>query len=163
MNLVTRQTRPIISANVIVPEVSVGHEITFLIDTGADTTCLSGIDAVEAGLTPTNLGDEMFDSRRVDGVTKTEALVLRETTLLGFEDYSEQRDRWSLHIELLDEIEVLPKCPRSLLGRDVLNRFDIEYSPADGNVEMERDSFAAGGYMCLSEDEKLGEDLRAFD
>lgn len=152
---------PEISATAVVPTAPVGHEFDFLLDTGADSTCLSGIDAARAGLTPEHYGDELtFEEQAVQGVTETTATVLEEPVVLGFEEYSERHERWSLHLEILDGVTILPGSPKSLLGRDVLDRFETTFDAGSGTVEMERRQFASGSYICLTGESELSPDLR---
>lgn len=154
-----------IAGNVIAPTMDVGIEIPFLIDTGADTTCISGIDAAKAYLLPENLDDKGVDYEEitVQGVDETTAFQVNEPVMLAFEDHSEKLDQWSLHVELMDGIEILPKSPMSLLGRDILNRFDISYSTRDGEIEMQRRDFVEGVYLCMSMEEEIAPELRDFD
>lgn len=152
---------PEITATAVVPAAPAGHEVTFLVDTGADSTCLSGIDAVRSGLTPDGLGDELtFDEQDVQGVTEATALILDEPVVLGFEEYSEEQQRWSLHLEILDGVTILPESPRSLLGRDVLDRFETTFDAGSQTVEMERRNFAEGSYVCITGEDELSPDLR---
>lgn len=156
--------RPVINGTIVFPSLEVGHELTFLIDTGADSTCLGGLDAVRAGLTPEDMGDDVeFEEYPIQGVTNSTGIRLREPIMLGFEEYSENHDRWSLHLEVLDEITVLPESPQSLLGRDFLDRFNTEFDPGTEIVELKRRNFGKGSYICLTGDEEIAPDLRDFE
>lgn len=155
--------RPVITANLIAPDVEIGQEVSFLIDTGSDSTCLAGLDAAQAGLTPEDLGDRIeFEEEVVQGVTTAIELVVDHPFMLAFEEHDEDRDRYSLHIELLDGVCILPESPKSILGRDVLDRFDITFSPHAGRIEMARDDFSEGAYICQAFDEEMAPTLRDF-
>jgi len=155
--------RPVITASVLFSEFQIGHEISFLIDTGADVTSLSGIDAAQAGLTPNNLGKSEFKEIDISGVTDTTGWQLDRPTILAFEEYSETHDRYSLHIETLQEITILPKCRQSLLGRDFLDRFDVSFDAPAETVTLDRHDYAGGPYTCIPNDEEIAPDMRDFE
>jgi len=155
--------RPVITASVLLPEFEIGQEISFLIDTGADGTSLSGLDAVQAGLTPEHLGQSEFDEVNISGVTDTTGWQLTHPTMLAFEAYSETHDRYSLHIETLPEISILPKCRQSLLGRDFLDRFDVSFNAPAETVTLNRHDYAGGPYTCIPNDEEIAPSMRDFE
>jgi len=162
--------QPVIDASVIIPAAAVGHEVSFLVDTGSDTTCLSGLDAVRAGLFerssddgPEVAADLDYEEIQVQGVDETTAYEIETSVMLAFEEYDDDLDRWSLHIELLESVQVVPRSPRSLLGRDVLDRFEVTFSKRSERVDMQRRNFADGPYLCIGLDEEASPDLRQFE
>ena len=53
-------------------------------------------------------------------------------------------------IEHLGEIALIPKLPTSILGRDILDRFDIEISRVSEEINLKRNDFGEGGHVCFS-------------
>ena len=99
-----------------------------LVDTGASATCLHPADAIRAGIPFELLGN------RIDylGIGGTSA-YFRETANLLFEDES------YLRIYRLDLLIAAPtdnnrELP-SLIGRDVLDRWRMDYHPTGGKLE----------------------------
>jgi len=126
------------------------RDITFLIDTGAAKTALGIVDVIRL-----NLGVDLLRELRkieIEGVSgRTNILTLKKPFLLRFEDESTVLNRRSIHFELLDELWILPKSTVSVLGRDILNRFEITYKANEDKIIMRRDDFAEGCHICYSE------------
>ena len=60
--------KPFVKARVIIPRLGVQREVEFLVDTGADRTCLNYRDAANMGLFPEILrGSEMTHAEGVGG------------------------------------------------------------------------------------------------
>lgn len=158
-----KEDRPTTTASLINPTHEVGIELPLLIDTGADKTCLSGLDAVRAGIPDLMKADEIaYEEISVEGVDEAEGFRVQEPFILAFEEYSDTHEIWTLHLEFINELIILPKSKQSLLGRDILNRFDISYSPMDGEVVMDRNDYSGGMYICISEEEEIAPQLREF-
>lgn len=150
------ENKPRITGTVIVPDGGLGQEIDFLIDTGADESVIGGTDAIKLGLTPQDVGDELefntTESQGIGGMTETHEV--NELVLFAFQEYSDDLEKFSLHIEFVDGIDVVPRCPTSLLGRDLLDRFDVEFRQSEGVVEMVRHNYGEGAYMCIGIDKE---------
>lgn len=72
--------QPRITASLLHISLQIGHELSLIIDTGADSTTLSGIDAVKMGLVPEQL-DEMemeYSEIEVSGVSSTSGYAIKE-------------------------------------------------------------------------------------
>lgn len=164
-NFSTDLQRPIVRASVVLPHCGIGKELPFLIDTGADTSCITSVHAMDMGLHPTQLDGEIeVEEQVMQGVGgESKNHRIEEPLLLAFEERDEDRDRWSMHVEYLPGIEVSEGSPENLLGRDVLHKFTMEYDPGEGTIELERDNYAPGRYECMGKDEMMSEGLRNFD
>lgn len=153
--------KPLMAGTVMVPRVDIGQQIEFIIDTGADGTVIGGPDAIHMGLTPSEVGDDVDfvedESIGIGGKTKT--LTVEEPLMLAFEEYSEKLDKYSLHIEFTSKIEIVPACSMSLLGRDILDRFDVEFRQSQGEVELVRHNYGEGAYLCMALDEEFSPSL----
>lgn len=159
-----KEDRPITTASLINTSHQIGIELPFLIDTGADKTCLSGLDAVRAGIPDLMDADELdYQEIPVEGVDTAKGYRLQEPFMLAFQEYSDTHEIWTLHLEFANELIVLPKSKQSLLGRDILDRFDISYSQTKGEVVMDRNDYSAGMYICISEEEEIAPQLRDFN
>ena len=120
--------RPQVECRLVIPRLSVNHRLMLLVDTGASATCLHPADAIRAGIPFERLGN------RIDylGIGGTSA-YFREAANLLFEDES------YLRIYQLDLLIAAPtnnnrELP-SLLGRDVLNRWRMDYNPTGDRLE----------------------------
>ena len=106
----------------------VDHWMNFLVDTGAERTCLHSGDTSRARIPVSDLGGAM-ESRGIGGVWT----YYRESALLSFDDQSYTR---------IYMVELLISAPSesgaalpSLLGRDVINQWNISYDPANDTLE----------------------------
>ena len=126
---------PYLKAWVILPDLGVEGEVDFLIDTGADVTCLHPKDIRDMGidyrlLTPGSLNYP----RGIGGA----AGYYREPALLLFQD----RDRGDTFCQLPVNIYENPNDPAmertsSLLGRDFLNRCDVRLNRSQSLARLE--------------------------
>ena len=120
--------RPQVECRLVIPRLRVNHRLILLVDTGASATCLHPADAIRAGIQFEQLGN------RIDylGIGGTSA-YFREAASFPFEDET------YLRIYRLDILIAAPtensRGSPSLLGRDTLSRWRIDYHPTDGKSE----------------------------
>ena len=120
--------RPYLNSRLIIPRFRLNQRIEFLIDTGADSTCLHPRDARNAGIPFNQLGNTRL-SRGVGG----QSTYFREPAVLMFQDGNLVR---VYQVGLLiaapnDSNNALP----SLLGRNVINNWQMDYDPSDRRLE----------------------------
>ena len=120
--------RPFIWGRLIIPRFFVNRRVSFLMDTGAERTCLHFGDVDRARIPVDRLGG-VLQSRGIGGISSYSA----EPALLSLDDQSYTRVyRAELLIATQDESSgALP----SLLGRDVINRWNVNYDPANAILE----------------------------
>ena len=120
--------RPVVECRLVIPRLSVNHRLVLLVDTGASSSCLHPADAIRARIPFDELGNRVGYL----GIGGSSA-YFRESANLLFEDDS------YLQIYRLDLLIAAPTASNrdlpSLLGRDVLNRWRMDYDPADGRLE----------------------------
>ena len=115
--------RPFILGTVTLPRFGVSTDVYFLLDTGADSSCLHSQDARNLAVPQGSLGNESS----VGGVGGT-AVYYSEPAIVTFRYGPGRIYEVSYNIDLdlsySDDTLGLP----SLLGRDILDDWHIEYS-----------------------------------
>ncbi len=120
--------RPYIEGRLIIPRLRVDHWMFFLLDTGAERTCLHPRDVGRARIPIEELGGAM-QSRGVGGLSP----YYRESALLSFDDQLYTRV-YAIELLIASPHEGNEGLP-SLLGRDVINNWDIRYDPTNDELE----------------------------
>ena len=115
--------RPYILGIITLPRFGVSTDVYFLLDTGADSSCLHLVDALNLAVPESSLGNESY----VGGIGGN-AAYYREPSTITFTYGDGRIYEVSYNIDLdlsySDETIGLP----SLLGRDILDDWHIEYS-----------------------------------
>ena len=120
--------RPVVECRLVIPRLSVNHRLMLLVDTVGSASCLHPADAIRAGIPFDGLGNRVGYL----GIGGSSA-YFRESANLPCKDDS------YLRIYRLDPLIAVPtennRDLPSLLGRDVLNRWRMDYHPAEGRLE----------------------------
>ena len=122
--------RPYVEGRLMIPRFNVAHRIDFLLDTGAERTCLHPADTNGARIPIEALGGAI-QSRGVGGISA----YYREPALLSFDDDPYTRV-YAIELLIADPREGNQGLP-SLLGRDVINNWRISYDPTDSTLECD--------------------------
>ncbi len=120
--------RPFVEGRVTIPSIQVDERVLFLLDTGADSTCLHPRDTDSVGIPFRQLGNAV-SSTGVGGRSR----YFREPALLAFGDESRSRP-YVIDIHIAEPNESSDALS-SLLGRNVINHWYMEYDPSDGRLE----------------------------
>ena len=123
--------RPYIEGRLIIPRLNVQGDFSFLVDTGADTTLLMPGDGVTLGLDYSQLLNRNDDARgaggRFTGYSESAWLVFSEgDNLLGY----------AISLAILAYDNEMLRVP-SLLGRDVIHRWRMNYDPTNGRLQFD--------------------------
>ena len=121
--------RPYVRCHLALPGLGIADLITFLVDTGADAAYLHPSDGLEMGL-PFDLLQDSVASSGIGG----RATYFREPAVLTFTDYeTRQRYGYRININVAKPDDVRGRLP-SLLGRDVIRRWQMDYDPTNGRL-----------------------------
>ena len=120
--------RPYVEGRLIIPRLQVNHNVSFLLDTGADSSCLHPGDAVGAGVPFEQLRDRGL-SRGIGGASP----YFQEPATLSFPDGIAARI-YQVGLLIAEPDETNRNLP-SLLGRNIVNHWYVEYDPASGRLE----------------------------
>ena len=127
--------QPFIEGYLTLPRFDITRTITFLVDTGADATCIHPRDGRPAGIPFDQLRDDIV-SRGVGG----QATYFREPAILEFVD-GEARTIHGCEVTVniakpgeraTDAINTI----YSLLGRDIIDRWRMVYDRSEGILEF---------------------------
>ena len=122
--------RPYLHCSLSLPRLGiVVDDVTFLVDTGADTTYLHPRDGVDAGV-PFDLLQSRSTSRGIGGT----ASYYQEPAVLMFTDDAAGQDYgYRININVAKPDAVSDRIP-SLLGRDIIRRWQMDYDPTNGRL-----------------------------
>jgi hypothetical protein len=114
----------------VIPQFNVDARISFLVDTGADSSLIAPADAKEMGIDIARLGSPV----RSLGVGGTALSHRARGTLVFIE-------RRFVHVYHLDALDIASPDPQmeempSLLGREILDRWRMIYDPSRNNLSF---------------------------
>lgn len=120
--------------------------VEFIVDTGAQVTCVSGLDADRLHIESRYL-EPAQDVIGVGGTCSAFTLNDIEIWLIDKIEGS----RVTFHVEKLNHIYVLVSLKmKSLLGTDVLQKFDVITERSASSAELKRVSSASGEFRTVS-------------
>ena len=115
--------RPFMEGRLILPRLNIQGNISFLMDTGADSSVVMPGDAKRLGV----LYDTLEGDRECSGIGGTVHSFV-EQAILVFTDPNVMLYGYDLQIDIMPDGPEMDEVP-SLLGRDVLDRWRITYDP----------------------------------
>ena len=110
--------RPFITIYVLFPAMRNEGNIDFLIDTGSDSTVLSGADATLLGVDVSRL-TTVGTTHGIEGMDVPKLGIPAEGILILTADDSQMKEL------LLPRSQVIQNLPLSLLGRDIIQQFHL--------------------------------------
>ena len=123
--------RPYIEGLLIIPAFSISREVSFLVDTGSDATCLMPTDAVRIGLDYGHLTGPQANTIGVGGGSRPHSI----RALTTFTEENGRQRTYSIDLLVYPQDPVLDMLD-SLLGRDVLNRWRMRYDPCNPRLSF---------------------------
>ncbi len=120
--------RPFVEGRIIIPRLQVNQAVPFLLDTGADFTCLHQDDAEDLSIPFEQLAD-MADSRGIGG----RSAYYREPAILSFIDGSLARF-YRANLRIAEPNRSSTGLP-SLLGRNIINHWYMQYDPTNDRLD----------------------------
>ena len=137
--VIGEHNRPYVRVRLMLPILGVDQELSFRLDTGADTTVLHPHDAVLVGIPFAQLDDATLSA--LTGVGG-QIQYYQEPALLSFYDQNGTTNylyTLDLRIAKLPESganQTLWGLP-SLLGLDIINQWHTSYDPVNGRLEFD--------------------------
>lgn len=124
--------RPFLRGDILIPRFGVQVVVDFLVDTGADVTCLHPKDGIPAQVPFGRLGN-LASSRGIGG----QSAYFVEQAVLSFRDASGRPIyEYDANLYVGKPEDVSDRIP-SLLGQDVLKRWRLVHDPAVDILEVQ--------------------------
>ena len=123
------QGRPFVDGRLAIPNLRVDRSILFLLDTGADITCLHTRDSRRVHIPFSALRSRTY-TRGIGGVSR----YFRETAIISFSDGPRTR-YYVVELYIAEPSQSNENLP-SLLGRNIINNWYMQYDPANGRLEF---------------------------
>jgi hypothetical protein len=121
---------PFLEGRLTLPRLGISNGVLFCIDTGADESVLMPRDARRLRVD----ADQLTVGGTGSGIGG-DVRLYREHAVLEFTDPGVVRYVYDLRLNILTEARSLHVMP-SLLGRDIINRWRIDYNPPEATLEI---------------------------
>ena len=121
--------RPFLVSRLIIPRLEVNRRVPLLLDTGSDSSCLHPGDARDCGIQFERLGN----SRLSQGIGGSSP-YFREAAILSFSDGPLTR-LYAVELLIAEPIDANDRLP-SLLGRNAINYWHVEYDPTSNRLDI---------------------------
>ena len=115
----------------MIPRLGVSYRVSFLVDTGADRTCLHPMDGIQAGIP----FDRLRDGITVGGIGGQSTYYEEPAILLFADDTERQSYGYNMVVDIAKPEDVSDEIP-SLLGRDIIDRWRMVYDRTEGVLEF---------------------------
>ena len=124
--------RPYIQGRLFIPRLEIWSDVSFLVDTGADKTTLLPADGLRMGLNCDTLKRSPIPSVGIGGVSRS----YTEESVVLFNEPGKALYVYEIALEIVGSDDHLMDIP-SLLGRDILNRWRMDYSPTTDDLTFQ--------------------------
>lgn len=123
--------RPYLEGRLIIPRIGIRGSISFLIDTGADTTTILPDDSRRLGVDYSTLKLARSSTVGIGGTSRLYA----ERGIVVFTDPGKWLYAYEINLGISPYDKAL-KSVHSLLGRDILDRWQMTYGPLRRNLRF---------------------------
>jgi hypothetical protein len=123
--------RPYLEGRLFIPRSGIQGSISFLVDTGADTTTLLPDDSRRLGVDYSTLKLERGSTVGIGGAARFYA----ERAIIVFTDPGKWLYAYEISLSISPYDKAL-KSVHSLLGRDILDRWQMTYGPSRKNLRF---------------------------
>ena len=131
--------RPTIRGMVVIPELDVWDGVDFLVDTGADMTCLHWPDVGQLGLDLQQLRQDPGGPTSIRGVGGSQGYhVVRGQVAFLDEPALDSLVVFTIDIHVAESAQASGPTP-SLLGRDILDQIVMIYDAPRQRLELHHD------------------------
>lgn len=124
--------RPYIQGRLFVPRLKIWSDVSFLVDTGADKTTLLPADGLRMGLNYDTLIRSPIPSVGIGGISRS----YTEESVVLFNEPGKALYVYEIALEIVGSDDHFMDIP-SLLGRDILNRWRMNYSPTTDELTFQ--------------------------
>lgn len=121
--------RPYVSGRLFLPRLHLSSDLSFLVDTGADSSALMPADAIKMGVDY----KQLFDRTTIGGFSGS-SVCYREPALLAFVEHKRHLIRYYVLKVVIPSAKPALMHTPSILGRDVLDKWHIKYDPSRDNL-----------------------------
>ena len=128
--------RPTVKGLVAIEEISIECVVDFLVDTGADVTCLHYPDTAVAGVSH-RLLEEIGDPVEVGGIGGSAEYFVADAIVYFADNANYRLLSYDIELYIAATSQEGIEQP-SLLGRDILDRHKMIYNPANQQLELYR-------------------------
>ena len=122
---------PTVEGRLEIPRLGVSYTVPFLVDTGADGTCLHPRDGSRAGIP----FERLRNGVTVGGIGGQSTYYEEPAVLMFTDDAEEHTYRYNAIMEIAKPEDVSDEIP-SLLGRDIIDRWRMVYDRTEGVLEF---------------------------
>lgn len=126
--------RPYLEGRLFLPRLKVQGDISFLVDTGADSTVLMPLDATKLGLDYSKLTGSV-QTIGVGGL----AQMFREPGAVMFLEGTRKLHLYMVDVDIASPTPDIADVP-SLLGRNILDHWRMHYNPSTGSLTFKVNS-----------------------
>ena len=123
---------PYIQGRLFVPRLKIWSDVSFLVDTGADKTTLLPADGLRMGLNYDTLIRSPIPSVGIGGISRS----YTEESVVLFNEPGKALYVYEIALEIVGSDDHFMDIP-SLLGRDILNRWRMNYSPTTDELTFQ--------------------------